>query len=365
MATSEPKDLRWWRGWGLAKSLMCLIALVVLVTGILVAAGAATKKIKQAANTTIQTAAQEQVQVPGLPGVVYQSGSADKMAQLLKATSPKGQPSRACQYWQSLGESLKRGLAFVDAGVVPSCADKRYVNAAKAEHQHRPQDSYNNKSAYYDLGNPVAPWDYIPKHYSCSDLKSWTKYRYVPPAQPKLSYDQWAYLSNLQNFSPGQMTAAQKRQLDEDNKATKAVESYQEDTVSGLRDIYTHGGTFDKGCYPPGVVFGADQTVTFYPAHPVASLRESGAPVFYGAGGSNLIGVGHPYTIKPGDSPSSVATKFYGDWDQWSLIVAANNLVALTPTDNWDYTFDVSKLKWAVGQVIYLPNTSDYGNTGQ
>ena len=157
------------------------------------------------------------------------------------------------------------------------------------------------------------------------------------------------------------MTAKQKRELAQDNKATDDLQSYDQNTVSFFMGVYTNGGTFDKNCYPPGVVFGANDTVTFYPNHPVSSLREAAAPVFYGPGGSNLIGVGHPYTIKPGDNPSSVATQFYNYWFQWPLIVAANNLVTLTPTSDGDFTFDASKLKWAAGQVIYLPGTPDYG----
>lgn len=361
MATSKPNDLRWWRGRGLVGTVLCLIVLTAAVILFLYVIATGLKSAESISTPKTQPAVQNSIQILGLTGVAYEPGSADKMARLDALPGPEGRPSWACQYWWSLSESSKQGLAFVDAKVVPSCATKRYVSKAKAEHRRRPQSTYSNVTSYYDLGNPGSPEDYEGLHYGCSELRSWTKYSYVPPAQPKMSDDEWANLTNMENFDPSQMTAKQKRQLAQYNQASNTLNKYQEDVVEFFEGIYTLGGSFDKGCYPPGAIFGGNGTVTFYPNHPVTSLRETAAPVFYGPGGSNLIGVGHRYTIKPGDSPSSVASHYYDDWTQWSLIVAANNLDALTPNGEGDYTYDISKLKWAVGQVIFLPVNFESG----
>ena len=357
MATSKPNDLRWWRGRGLVKTILTLIVVTAALVGVLFLFAGFGATIDTGITPGNPGVIQQAVQIPNLNGVIYLSGSVDKLVQLESIVPAPA----ACRFWQGLSEANKRGLAFVDAKAVPSCAAKRYVATAKAEHRRRPNYQYIfvGHASYYDLGAAPAPSEYLQEHYSCSDLKRWVQQNYVPPPMQKLSDDELTNLMNLENFAPDQMTAKQRAELAKFNRQSDALEKYQTNVIDGFMGIYTEGGSFDQNCYPPGVIFGADGSVTFYPNHPV-SLHETPVPVFGAPGRTNLIGVGKAYVIKAGDTPSSVATQFYDDWAQFSLIVAANNIGKLveSPRDNDSpYVIVPGTLQWTTGQTIYLPGT--------
>lgn len=266
--------------------------------------------------------------IPDLKGYEYQPGLAAEFAGL--------DPSAACSRWNKLPEPERYGLAFVAAGAVPACADSRYAAAAAKARADRLHKGYlwEGHTEYFDLGTPAFASYYDPSYsnserYSCAYLTKLVSTNYVTDPMPKPK-------------DPYVETAA-------DQKAFNKWE----DEVQGVNQIfaiYSQGGKFDPGCYPPGVRFGKDNSVTFYPNAPVKNLAETPAPVFTGNSRCNICFRGPVYRVKKGDTLEKISTCFYGEsWEQFD-IQANNNL------SDHDLRF------LQIGQKLHLPDKKKLGH---
>jgi hypothetical protein len=286
--------------------------------------------------TSMQTPPAKAVLIPGLNDAYYIPGLADRFASYKK-------PSVACEQWNRLQDVIKEGLAFVDAKVVPKCASPSFVRLAKAAHRRQAKANQRYGQSAYELGSPGVSWAYTGDSYTCDYLTKLTAYDYSSPLIPK----DGEYSSKL--------TSAERQEW-------QAVHNWQYQSADYVQQIYEYGGNFPSRCYLPAVVFGTNNrtygitSISFFPNHPVHSLRESAAPVFFSPDGSTMKGVGKRYVVKPGDNPSSVAAAYYGfdGWSNWSLIVAANQLAVPGPPGDANLTVN----KWYPGLVIYLPSQS-------
>jgi hypothetical protein len=138
-------------------------------------------------------------------------------------------------------------------------------------------------------------------------------------------------------------------------KAWEDYDSWQNQGRWAVAQIYERGGYFPDGCYMPSVVIN-DKTITFYPRHPVHSIKEAAAPVFAKPGQpTTFAGIGQTYVVKPGDDPSTVALAFYGSEDEWPYFMVADQLAVVTSDGQGGYTLDTSTLHWAVGMTIRIP----------
>lgn len=272
-------------------------------------------------------AADTGVDIPGLTGYQYQPGSAGQFSAL--------NPQAACARWQKLSEPERYGLAFVAPKSVPACADAHYVQAAakvRAGRLHKPY-LWEGHAEYFDLGTPAFASYYDPSYndsqrYTCAYLKKLVATNYVTDPMPKPK-------------DPYVETAA-------DEKAFNKWE----DEVQGVNQIfaiYAEGGKFEPGCYPPGVAFGKDYSVTFYPNAPVSSLRETPVPVFTGNARCNVCFRGPVYRVKKGDTLEKISTCFYGDRYEEFDIQANNNLS------------DRAVRLLQIGQKLHLPDKRRLG----
>lgn len=209
------------------------------------------------------------VVIPGLNGAYYTPGLADQFAGYQKAGT-------ACSHWDQLSQEAKRGLVFVDAKVVPKCALRSYLRWAEAEHRDRmPGAKKGDASSYYDLGSQFPTHRYSGVIYTCRWLTQLTTRNLKAPRIPK-----------HQDFTAA-ATAADRVQWE-------VVDNWQQNIAKHIMMIYDQGGDFAEDCYLPGAIFGYSRqaggivSISFYPHHPVHSLRESAAPVFFSPGGSTV-----------------------------------------------------------------------------
>jgi hypothetical protein len=272
-------------------------------------------------------AADGAVDVPGTTGYTYTPGLAAQFGDSSSAS--------ACQKWQKLAESQKYGLAFVAPKSVPGCAEPRYVQEAGQTHAGRLHKGYrwDNHTEFFDLGTPAFASYFDPsdkqQRYTCSYLTKLVAHNYVTDPMPK-------------SEDPYIQTAADRKAFD---KWWNEVE-----WVNQIFTMYAEGGKFDPGCYPPGVMFGKDDSITFYPNVPVKSLAETPAPVFIGQDRCNVCFRGPVYRVKSGDTLGKLATCFYGA--QWySYDIQDNNNLS-----DRDVTF------LQIGQKLYLPNKKRLGH---
>ncbi len=230
----------------------------------------------------------------------------------------------ACQEWTALPEAQKRGLAFVDPHVVPSCADPSYVSNAAQLHTQR-YTYAANKPEYFDMGAPRPPLSHNPKDYNCADVKQMVSQNFGPHPYPRpiVSWD---------------VTAGEKQALAE-------WQAYY-GQISPIYRMYEDGGNFPEGCYPPAAALGTDYSFSFYPNEPVRDIREAATRVFAGAGNDcNVCGMGAPYTVKDGDTLGDISTCFYGNPSIWELIAATNRIKDETAVPT--------------GRIIHLPGVTD------